>query len=138
MRALLRVRGPALAGARRARDAVGAAAGGGGARGPGGGGGLRGLLLRHVHQELQLLPRGPRGAQPPPADAEAKGVCVCVTVCVCVCVGGVVGVGRTGADETGVGRGQVMVVGGKAHVVRARQPVEDIWKNEVPLPADAA
>ncbi len=30
-----------------------------------------------------------------------------------------------------------MVVGGKVHVVRARQPVDDIWKNETPLPADA-
>ncbi len=32
---------------------------------------------------------------------------------------------------------QVMVVAGKLHVVRARQPVEDIWKNEAALPADA-
>ncbi len=32
---------------------------------------------------------------------------------------------------------QVMVVGGKVHVVRARQLVDDIWKNETPLPADA-
>lgn len=33
---------------------------------------------------------------------------------------------------------QVFVVNGKVHVVRSRQPVEDIWKNEVALPADAA
>mmetsp|Transcript_6887 Transcript_6887/g.13270 ORF Transcript_6887/g.13270 Transcript_6887/m.13270 type:complete len:428 (+) Transcript_6887:362-1645(+) len=31
--------------------------------------------------------------------------------------------------------GEVMIVAGKAHLIRKRQAVEDIWANEVPLPA---
>lgn len=31
--------------------------------------------------------------------------------------------------------GEVMIANGKVHVIRQRQPVEQIWANEVPLPA---